>query len=245
MVNTDQDKGWGLTPPPFPQRSCVTIVTSPGHVPPIVEPYSPGSATHPVRGQMSHRPLAPVTTLQLSASDPNKHWNKLRDGERGEDDDKINHIYSTNLHDHIRVQVILTKSVLSAVQFSGGDVQCRGDFLCMLQYVSLLWWSMIVWNFYILCGLGLQWWNKNAQYGDILVAEGLMPHMSLFLCFPSIPTLHTQTIIVMVSSEEVLHEKMLFDSYLTLGSCHFTCTSHSCSHKADKTFYQTLCLIIK
>lgn len=82
MVNTDQDKGWGLTPLPFPQRSCVTIVTSPGHVPPIVEPYSPGSATHPVRGQMSHRPLALVTTLQLSASDPNKHWNKLRDGER-------------------------------------------------------------------------------------------------------------------------------------------------------------------
>lgn len=78
-----------------------------------------------------------------------------------------------------------------------------------------------------------------------------MPHMSLFQCFPSIPTLHTQTIIVMVSSEEVLHEKMhtiLFDSYLTLGSRYFTCnmtTSHSCSHKADKTFYQTLCLIIK
>lgn len=160
MVNTDQDKGWGLTPLPFPQRSCVTIVTSPGHVPPIVEPYSPGSATHPVRGQMSHRPLALVTTLQLSASDPNKHWNKLRDGERGEDDDKINHIYSTNLHNHIRVQVILTKSVLSAVQFSGEDVQCSGDFLCILQFVSLLWWSMIV-----LCGLGLHDKTKMHKNG--------------------------------------------------------------------------------
>lgn len=167
MVNTDQDKGWGLTPPPFPQRSCVTIVTSPEHVPPIVEPYSPGSATHPVRGQMSRRPLALVTTLQLSASDPNKHWNKLRDGERGEDDDKINHIYSTILHDHIRVQVILTKSVLSAVQFSGGDVQCSGDFLCILQYVSLLWWSMIV-----LCGLGLHDETKMHNMGTFSWLRG-------------------------------------------------------------------------
>lgn len=56
------------------------MVTSPRHVPPIVERYPPGSATHLVRGQMSPRPLTWVTTRQTSASDLNKHWNKLRWG---------------------------------------------------------------------------------------------------------------------------------------------------------------------
>lgn len=93
MVNTDQDQDQALTlPPTILKGPVLPWWPRPRHVPPIVELHPPGQQ-HPVRGQMSQRPLTQVVTHQPSASDPNKHWNKLRDGgEKGERDDKIKHI---------------------------------------------------------------------------------------------------------------------------------------------------------
>lgn len=150
------------------------MVTKPRHVPPIVEPYPPGSSARPVRGQMSARPLTWVTTHQQSAFDLHKHWNKLRDGgERGErGEDGIKHVYSTLLDEHMTAQDVLTNlciccasGVLRAKQkCSVGNVQWGGRSLCMLQYVSLLWWKMMLSkNAYTLkCGTNIQFMERLA-----------------------------------------------------------------------------------
>ncbi len=145
------------------------MVTRPWHVPPIVELYPPGSAAHPVRGQMSPRPLTEVTTHQPAAFDPNKHWNKLRDG--GEKGGRTRwderHLLST-LHDSLGYSdklVCLWCFRLFVLQSCVANVQCGGESLCILQYVSLLWWSMTLSKFHILCGLDSQRGTKMQNIG--------------------------------------------------------------------------------
>lgn len=90
-VNTDQDKDLTLNPRPpltLRKRSRVTMVRGPRHVPPIVGLHRPGSAAHPVRGQMSPGLLAGVTSQRPASCDLHKHWNKLRWRVRGEEEEE-------------------------------------------------------------------------------------------------------------------------------------------------------------
>lgn len=69
-VNTDQDKDLTPLSPAHPHThkgSRVTMVRGARHVPPIVGLHHPGSAAHPVRGQMSRWGLrVEVTSQQLA-----------------------------------------------------------------------------------------------------------------------------------------------------------------------------------
>lgn len=149
------------------------MVTSPRHVPPIVEQYPPGSAAHAVRGQMSPRPLTQVTTHQPLAFNLNKHWNKLRGGgekerERMTWQNWLN--ISALSHDSSRYQTYVSV-VLQAfcVQITVGSVQYDGESLPMLQYVSLLWRRTTLWRISHFTWTWLEVWHKNAEYGNVLV----------------------------------------------------------------------------
>lgn len=148
---------WPCTPT-VSERSYVPMATGPRHVPPIVELYPPGSAAHPVRGQMSARPLAQVTTHQLVAFNPNKHWNKWRDVERKKDMTMFTQRFSVITWP----QIIPRNSFNFCCAFGETDQQwgewgqstVRGRTAVTLLYVSLLWLKMDALTFHVI-------WNEE------------------------------------------------------------------------------------
>lgn len=151
-------KLWPYTPPTVPKGPVLPWWPGHGTCLPLLscilqgQPHTPSEVRcHP--GLSLRSPLASPQPLTPTLKQIER-WGR----EGGGRDNEMKHIYCQFYMITWQFRIFWQTCVFVVlqafwVQACVGNVQCGGESLCMLQYVSLLWWSMTLSKFHVLYGL--------------------------------------------------------------------------------------------